>query len=278
MPRGRGVRRRNIAAAGPRQQGAAGRNRNARRAHNVNNADVNPVNDDVVAGQRLVDSHCQTDSPPSPNPVVTARGQKRTSEDLDGASNSLLQPDADAWILGDSIPYWAGIRAEATGKPNLRLPGKTIAWWAVRGLHWFSFRRTIEAAVLLSSPPKAIIIHLGGNDLTSLSIFQIKNLINREVKYLRTAFPAATIIWINILQKRVWDGAVNPWRTIENKRTRVNRWGRYLVRSSGKHDIVSPDIDSATNFWRQDGVHLNNVGLEFYLDYIRDVLDKNLKQ
>jgi hypothetical protein len=178
------------------------------------------------------------------------------------------------WVLGDSIPYWAGIRAKATGKTNLHLPGKVIAWWAVRGLRWLSFRRTIEAQVLLSTPPEIIAIHLGGNDLTSKSIFQIKNIISREVRYLRTAFSTVTIIWIDILQRRVWPGALKGLQTIENKRQRVNRWGRYLVRSSGKHDIISPDIDSATGFWREDGIHLNDVGIEFYLDYLKDAFFK----
>ena len=183
----------------------------------------------------------------------------------------------DAWILGDSIPYWAGVRAKETGRPNLRLPGKTIAWWAVRGLRWHSLRSKIEASVLLASPPKAIIIHLGGNDLCKLSIFQIKNIIQREVNYLRTAFPEATIIWIDILQRRIWPGALKNWSAIESKRKRVNRWGRYLIRSSGAHELVSPDIDVGTNFWRNDGIHLNEVGLEFYLDYIKDSLNKCLK-
>ena len=93
---------------------------------------------------------------------------------------------------------------------------------------------------------------------------------------MRTAFPVVTIIWIDILQRRVWSGASGEHESVENKRRRVNRWGRYLVRSSGRHDILSPDIDEATNFFRPDGVHLNDVGLEFYLDYVRDALLKNL--
>lgn len=181
------------------------------------------------------------------------------------------------WVLGDSIPYWAGVRAKDTGKANLHLPGKVVAWWAVRGLSWSSFRHNVETQVLFSPPPEIIVIHLGGNDLTSKSIYQIKNIVLREVKYLRTAFPSTIIIWVDILQRRVWPGAVNGWSSIENKRRRVNRWGRYIVRSTGRHDIVVPDLDSATGFWREDGIHLNDVGLEFYLDYLKDSLLKNIQ-
>lgn len=62
----------------------------------------------------------------------------------------------DVWILGDSIPYWAGVRAKEYGKPNLGIPGRTIEWLAVRGLRWTSLRHEIEAKVLLSSPPSLI--------------------------------------------------------------------------------------------------------------------------
>ena len=182
----------------------------------------------------------------------------------------------EVWILGDSIPYWAGVRAKSTDKPNLKIPGKTIAWWAIRGLCWSDFRQAVESQVLLCKPPEVIVINLGGNDLSTRSIFQVKNVIQKEIKYLRTAFPVVTIIWIDILQRRVWSGASGDHESVENKRRRVNRWGRYLVRSSGRHDILSPDIDEATNFFRPDGVHLNDVGLEFYLDYVRDALLKNL--
>ena len=38
-----------------------------------------------------------------------------------------------------------------------------------------------------------------------------------------------------------------------------------------------PDLDSATGFWREDGIHLNEVGMEFYLDYLKDNLLKNIQ-
>jgi len=32
---------------------------------------------------------------------------------------------SEVWIMGDSIPYWAGQRAELQGMPDLNLPGGT---------------------------------------------------------------------------------------------------------------------------------------------------------
>lgn len=129
--------------------------------------------------------------------------------------------------------------------------------------------------MLLSSPPAAIVIHLGGNDLHDLSIIKIKKSIKSEIKYLREAFPTSVLIWIDILPRRVWRGNFSL-NTMDSKRKRVNRFGRCLVTRSGNSDWVLPDIDIETNFFRADGVHLNEVGLEFYLDYLRDALIRNL--
>lgn len=178
-------------------------------------------------------------------------------------------------MVGDSIPYWAGVRAVTTAKPNLRIQGKTIAWWGVRGLKWADFRHSIQTQVLLSSPPSIIIIHLGGNDLTSISLIKLKKVIESDITYLRDAFPQTTLIWVDILPRRVWRGALTL-KPIESKRKRVNRQGRQIVKLSGKSDTISPDIDTETNFFRDDGVHLNAVGLEFYLFHLKESIIKNM--
>jgi hypothetical protein len=141
---------------------------------------------------------------------------------------------------------------------------------------WTSLRHEIEAKVLLSSPPSIIIIHLGGNDLISISNLQIKDVMRSELLYLREAFPTTIIIWVDILPRRVWGSDPSAYKILENKRSRINRIGRQLVSSLGNFDLVKPDIDSKTAFFRQDGIHLNEVGLEFYLDYLRDAILKNL--
>ena len=174
--------------------------------------------------------------------------------------------------MGDSIPHWAGVRARETGKPNLRTT-REIGWHAVRGLKWHGLRRAIETEVLLGNTPNVIIIHLGGNDLASESVFRLKNIISKEVCYSRTAFPAAILVWVDIIQRRTWVGASDA-KAIEKKRVRVNRLGRSLVAARGPSDAVSCDIKAVDNFFRADGVHLSDLGIEFYLDYLRDVILK----
>lgn len=177
------------------------------------------------------------------------------------------------WVLGDSIPYWAGIRAVTTGKPNLRIPNINIGWWGIRGLKWAGFRRAIETQAILCEPPKIIFVHLGGNDITSNPLVYILNSVQREFRFLRAAFPQTVLVYINILPRLDWRSQAYPIRSVENKRCRINRWARQQVERHARHLYLEMDIDSSTaGFFRPDGVHLSDVGLEFYLDYLRDAI------
>ncbi|XP_060562714.1 uncharacterized protein LOC132722259 isoform X4 [Ruditapes philippinarum] len=204
------------------------------------------------------------------------RGRKRKARPSDEGEceSRLLQPDPDIWILGDSIPYWAGVRANELGTPNLKLDGKSIGWWGIRGMSWDDFRRSVECNVILSKPPDVILIHLGGNDLLSKSLRKLRFIIGAEIKYLSEAFPDSVIIWIDILQRLSWNSDVSIHK-IEESRKRINRWGRQQVRRHPKSEVISVDIDYKTpGFFRADGVHLSNIGLAFYIDAIKDVILK----
>lgn len=168
------------------------------------------------------------------------------------------------------------MHAKASGKANLKLDDVTIAWWGKRGLGWNGLRRHIEAQVLLSSPPSMIIINLGGNDLVSVKTPAIKEIIKQEMAYLREACPQAVLVWFDILQRQVWSGSRRGGKPIEKKRKRLNRIGRKIVMDSGKGDVIVTEIDAKTAFFRDDGVHLNEVGLEFYLYYVKETIMKHI--
>ncbi|KAH3706906.1 hypothetical protein DPMN_066297 [Dreissena polymorpha] len=154
---------------------------------------------------------------------------------------------------------------------NLRLP-TSIAWWGIGGLTWSSLRRSIEANVLLSTPPKVLILHLGGNDLCIDSFTKVRNNIKREIKYLRIAFADTAIIWVDIIDRINWRSSL-PMKIITSKRRRVNRFGRVCVQWASRSTSITVDIDSNTpGFFLPDGVHLSPVWLEFYLDTLRDAV------
>ena len=110
-----------------------------------------------------------------------------------------------------------------------------------------------------------------GNDLCSLSVLRIFNLIRRGIDYLTAAYPGVPLVWVDILQRLHWSDSVQGDIIVEGKRRRVNHFGRQKISAlSGGHSLIH-DIDHKTpGFYRRDGIHLSDVGLEMYLDGSRD--------
>lgn len=182
-------------------------------------------------------------------------------------------------MLGDSIPRWVGVRAQQRGSTDLELPW-SIAWWGVGGLTWSNFRRSVESHVLLCTPPKIILIHLGGNDICSTSTAKICNTIQKEIRYLRAAFENTLIIWIDILDRINWRQPTEQWprRSINEKRKRINRFGRSWVQSTGPSDALAMTIDLSTpGFYARDGVHLSGTGMDHYMEALKNMLLKHIQ-
>lgn len=174
----------------------------------------------------------------------------------------------DIWVIGDSIPYWAGRRASVRHKPNLTLD-QTIAWWGIRGMSWEDFTYSLQLDTL-RRPPAIIAVHLGGNDMVSIRTEQLCRLIKEGFDFLRHAFPDTKFIWLDILPRLAWGRPEDENAALDRKRKRVNRWGRQQV--SGR--FLKIDIDIQTRgFFRADGIHLSDVGLDFYLDALKDFLE-----
>ncbi|WAR05851.1 hypothetical protein MAR_021220, partial [Mya arenaria] len=111
------------------------------------------------------------------------------------------------WMIGDSILYLAGRRAMDRNMANLKLPGNVIGWNGVRGIKWTAVHHIIQRETLFSDiQPKAILLHLGGNDLDTVSLYKLRRIIKHEISHLYSVFTDTTIIWCDILQRQAWRG------------------------------------------------------------------------
>lgn len=180
---------------------------------------------------------------------------------------------SEVWIMGDSIPYWAGQRAELQGMPDLNLPGGTrVVWMGVSGMGWADAVHHMQLPALFRMPPKVLVVHLGGNDLVRHNLQVCFKHIQDSIEYLHRAFPASIIVWANILPRFNWRAPETENKQIDKKRKRVNQFGHKMMRVVEGHELKI-DIDLKTpGFFRNDGVHLSDVGLAMYLDSVRECL------
>ena len=94
-----------------------------------------------------------------------------------------------------------------------------------------------------------------------------------KINKIKSVYPDVQLVWVDILQRQQW-GTYNH-KAAEKCRIRLNWLGRTIVPSQlALHPRM--DITSKEGFYRPDWVHLNVLGLEFYLDALKDVLEMAL--
>ncbi|XP_062994184.1 uncharacterized protein LOC134406607 [Elgaria multicarinata webbii] len=167
-------------------------------------------------------------------------------------------------ICGHSMVFWAGRRA-ATSSFGTQLGFSQLAniqWLGRCGMRWERLLPTLFQAA--ASPPQVLIIHLGGNDL---GLLKGKALILQAIadfKIIRQRWPGVVIIWSCILPRFAWrSGEIKP---MERACRRVNgEIFRDLIKH-GDVSIMHPAITLARReLYRQDGVHLSDIGNDLFL-------------
>ena len=102
-------------------------------------------------------------------------------------------------------------------------------------------------------------------------LHKIRNLLRDGLKYIKSVFPKVKLVWIDIVQRRVWRSGLT--KSMEKKRKRVNRFGHLeVLKLAG--DVMVIDVTHQTpGFYRADGCHLSDVGIAMYIDKLRDTIN-----
>ena len=116
--------------------------------------------------------------------------------------------------------------------------------------------------IQLDKAPKRVFIHLGVNDTHScISNQEILNNYKTVVRLLKEKYPLAKLY--------VFTATESP--AFEAKKVKVARWNALLKREAPKDDVIVLDINArlkkkyqknGTNFFYEDGLHLNTNGYE----------------
>ncbi|XP_077148455.1 uncharacterized protein LOC143809219 [Ranitomeya variabilis] len=175
------------------------------------------------------------------------------------------------WIVGHSYIYWAARRAEACpGGRSLGLHDVDVIWRGLRGMMWSQVLPEIVHISRMASSPTIVLIHAGGNDLASFSLVELLTLIRSDMDKFPMFFPLMRLVWSEIIPRLVWRGARELNAMERSRRTLNQRISRFVRFKNGvvvRHHRLEGDN---SGFLLPDGVHLNEAGLDIFLNGIRE--------
>ena len=152
--------------------------------------------------------------------------------------------------------------------------GNTLCWKGRRGAKLYGARELLEELLHDSRTgvPDSIIFHLGCNDLIQRSKLGFHLMVRDLVEFCQVALPHTIIMWSNILPRPYYEGAYEQ-AGMKAKLSEINRnASRQFERVWGKSIAHSAILPGMTWLFREDKLHLNEQGLEFFLSAFRSAL------
>lgn len=113
---------------------------------------------------------------------------------------------AEVWVLGDSTVRWAGERAKQN---SAKFADRSITWDGRSGMKVQDLHSAIQYGILKGYKPKMIVVHLGGNNLSSSNTCQIISILKKSLDYLFSVFSSTLIVWTFILPRLNWRNTPN---------------------------------------------------------------------
>ncbi|XP_041417684.1 uncharacterized protein LOC121393371 isoform X1 [Xenopus laevis] len=135
-------------------------------------------------------------------------------------------------ILGHSFIFWAmkhaGVAGQQMGLPEEHMK---IAWLGKRGMRWEQLRG-MSLGAAERNPIDLLIIHAGGNDLTSHRTPALIENMKADLTDILSKGRIRCVAWSDMIPRSNWRGASSP-KGIEKVRKKVNRAMHKFMCSSG---------------------------------------------
>ncbi|XP_040905011.1 uncharacterized protein si:dkeyp-121d4.3 isoform X2 [Toxotes jaculatrix] len=184
----------------------------------------------------------------------------------------------NVWICGHSLVYWAESRAKSpeVGMQLGMEPSKVAIWWkGIQGMTWSQLLPQLHQLKVTWPNPDVLIMHLGGNDLSTDSPTDLLASVKKDLTSMRSIFPQCVLVWSNILPRRVWRHSADS-HEVDLVRTTVNRRIQNIISELGGTSLTHDNIRCGTNtgLYRADGVHLSPKGIDVFNLNLQDFLEK----
>jgi hypothetical protein len=87
----------------------------------------------------------------------------------------------------------------------------SIRWFGKRGMLWREVGGALSQAKDRFPPPSLLLIQVGSNDLTEIKSVDLVDNITSDILRIKLLFPNAEVVWSEILMKRYWLNANDPF-------------------------------------------------------------------
>ncbi|XP_066436079.1 uncharacterized protein [Eleutherodactylus coqui] len=208
--------------------------------------------------------------------------ESRSGGPAAGGPTALTRPDehpALVWILGHSYVFWGAERAGA--RPNgrqLRFPNSEarIKWMGIRGMSWGAVLEEVERRVRGDRAPDVLVIHAGGNDLGKRRFRDLSRDIRYDFLRLQESYPGIVVVWSKLVPRKLWRGARSE-KGLNRARVKLNKEVSRFVGGKGGIAVRHIDLEKGTgNYWRSDGVHLNDIGMDLWMEGLQEGIERAL--
>ncbi|XP_056326313.1 uncharacterized protein LOC130239252 isoform X2 [Danio aesculapii] len=201
-----------------------------------------------------------------------SRGQNQNSAPGKGASVDIK----NVWICGHSLVFWAEKRATSAEfgmQLGMRSDFARVWWKGVQGMTWKQLVPLLHQLKDNWPKPDVLIIHLGGNDISTTSPEDFIQTVKNDMTSLKSIFPGCLLVWSSILSRRSWRGTEDG-KQMDIIRLAINDSIETVMLELGGSALSHINITSGLGIYRPDGVHLSGKGIDVFNQNIQAFLEK----
>ncbi|XP_078530629.1 uncharacterized protein LOC144817736 isoform X2 [Lissotriton helveticus] len=171
---------------------------------------------------------------------------------------------SEVWVVGHSYVSRLKDHFFAERYPEwARRAGFNVSFYGQEGLRLEQLRSLLEPLLAgTPTPPAAVIVHLGGNDLVHLGRKYVGDAVVTELGWLAEKFPQAVLAWSHIIPRFQWQGGVSV-KGLNHSVKKLNNKLDKLCQSP-KLQTISHGCIRGQRYYMQDGVHLSKEGNDLF--------------
>ncbi|KAM5140492.1 uncharacterized protein ACMZJ9_014352 [Mantella aurantiaca] len=181
------------------------------------------------------------------------------------------------WIVGHSFIYWAERRAAYKAyfeNLDINTTDEQILWSGIKGLSGANLFSTLSDLCSRWPLPNILIIHVGGDDIGKMLRLELVHTLKSDLLNFKKNFPNTVVVYSEIIPRPAWLNTPLA-KQYEKIRKRINRAMEKFLPEIGGFSLRHINLEGGEDgLYRQDGVHLSDIGLDILNKDFQECIEK----